>query len=156
MCCEMLPSDPGADAAVSIAAASDRYVVSFGPYELVPGERLLTKDGAPVALGGRAIDLLIALVARANEVIDKRELLARVWPDTIVDEGSLRFHVSNLRKALGDGHDGTRLITTVPGRGYCFVAPVARLPAAPLLGQADREEPRLNLPGRLSPDAWTD
>lgn len=77
-------------------------------------------------VGGRALDILIALVARAHEVVSKRDLLAQAWPDTTVDEGSLRFQVASLRRALGDGEDGTRYITTVAGRGYCFVAPVSR------------------------------
>src|SRR5262249_12331828 len=55
--------------------------------------------------------------------------LARVWPDVTVEEGSLRFHMASLRKALGDGKDGARYITTLAGRGYCFVAPVLRATA---------------------------
>ena len=52
--------------------------------------------------------------------------MAQVWPDVTVEEGSLRFHIASLRKALGDGKDGARYITTLAGRGYCFVAPVSR------------------------------
>jgi predicted ATPase len=76
--------------------------------------------------------------------------LARVWPDATVEEGSLRFHIVNLRKALGDGKDGARYITTQPGRGYCFVAAVSRssdqgqVPTAVAVGF-----PHANLPGRL-------
>ena len=106
--------------------AQTREVLSFGPFSLVVSERLLTRDGAHVALGARALDTLIALVSRANEAVAKRDLIARVWPDVTVDEGSLRFHVAGLRKALGDGVDGARYIATLPGRGYCFVAPVSR------------------------------
>jgi Transcriptional regulatory protein, C terminal len=56
--------------------------------------------------------------------------MSRVWPDVTVEEGSLRFHMNGLRKALGDGKDGARYITTLPGRGYCFVAPVSQ-PSSP-------------------------
>ena len=84
-------------------AAQTGEVLSFGPFSLVVSERLLTRDGAPVALGARALDLLIALVSRPNEAVAKRDLIARVWPDVTVDEGSLRFHIAGLRKALGDG-----------------------------------------------------
>jgi predicted ATPase/DNA-binding winged helix-turn-helix (wHTH) protein len=101
-------------------------VLSFGRFELSPGERLLTADGVPVELGARTLDTLIALASRPNEVIGKRELMAAVWPDVTVDEGSLRFHIAGLRKALGDGRDGARYIATLAGRGYCFVAPVTR------------------------------
>jgi predicted ATPase/DNA-binding winged helix-turn-helix (wHTH) protein len=107
-------------------AARSRDVISFGPFSLVACERLLTREGVPVELGARALDTLIALVDRPNEVVSKSELLAQVWPDVTVDEGSLRVHIAGLRKALGDGKDGARYITTLAGRGYCFVAPTSR------------------------------
>src|SRR3712207_2629434 len=120
-----------------------REVLSFGPFSLVVSERLLTRDGAPIALGARALDTLIALVSRPNEVVAKRDLIARVWPDVTVDEGSLRFHIAGLRKALGDGIDGARYIATLAGRGYCFVAPVSRSTA----GHAGREGIAAGFPG---------
>jgi predicted ATPase/DNA-binding winged helix-turn-helix (wHTH) protein len=92
---------------------------------LFPAERLLERDGVPVELGGRALDILITLVRLAGEVVSKTDLLSRVWPDTVVAEGSLRVHIASLRRALGDGEDGARYVTNVAGRGYCFVAPVA-------------------------------
>src|SRR5580704_15935113 len=101
-------------------------VMSFGSFELVARERLLKKDGVPVELGARALDILIALLASPNEVVSKKDLLARVWPDVTVEASSLRVHVAGLRKALGDGRCGARYITTLAGRGYCFVAPVSR------------------------------
>jgi predicted ATPase/DNA-binding winged helix-turn-helix (wHTH) protein len=131
-------------------AAQARETVAFGPFRLVASERLLLKDGAPVDLGGRALDILVALTSQPNEAISKRDLLARVWPDVTVDEGSLRFHIAGLRKALGDGQNGARYITTLAGRGYCFVASIARskdpvaTPAA-----ASPNVPQANLPGRL-------
>jgi predicted ATPase/DNA-binding winged helix-turn-helix (wHTH) protein len=100
--------------------------LSFGPFHLVAGERLLTRGGVPVELGSRALDMLIVLIATPNEVVSKKDLMSRVWPNLLVEEGSLRFHIASLRKALGDGRDGARYITTLPGRGYCFVAPVSR------------------------------
>ena len=100
--------------------------MSFGSFELVARERLLRKDGVPVELGARALDILITLLASPNEVVSKKDLLARVWPDVTVEESSLRVHVAGLRKALGDGQCGARYITTLAGRGYCFVAPVSR------------------------------
>jgi len=100
--------------------------ISFGPFRLFPKSRLLEKDGAPLHLGGRALDILIFLAERAGEVIDKRELIKRVWADVTVDEGSLRFHITTLRKALGDAGEGSRYVVNVPGRGYCFAAPLIR------------------------------
>lgn len=99
--------------------------LSFGPFQLLVRGRLLTRDGNPVEIGARALDLLIALISSPYEVVSKADLIARVWPDVIVEEGSLRFHMNGLRKALGDGKDGARYIATLPGRGYCFVAPVS-------------------------------
>lgn len=124
--------------------------VSFGPFSLHANERLLLRDGAPVELGSRAFDILVVLTARPNEIVSKKELLGHVWPDVTVEEGSLRFHIANLRKALGDGKDSARYISTLSGRGYCFVAPISR----PSRGDDGPGEiavsfPKANLPGRL-------
>jgi predicted ATPase/DNA-binding winged helix-turn-helix (wHTH) protein len=101
-------------------------VLSFGPFSLSPAERLLKKDDKPITLGGRALDILIALVGRAGEVVIYKELISAVWPDVVVEKGNLRFQMTTLRKALGDGRDGARYVSNVAGRGYCFVAPVTR------------------------------
>ena len=102
-------------------------------------------------LGSRALDILIVLISTPNEIVSKKDLMSRVWPDVIVEEGSLRFHMASLRKALGDGKDGARYIATLPGRGYCFVAPVSR-PSSPRddAPVAATNFPHANLPSRLS------
>jgi len=125
--------------------------LSFGPFNLLVSERLLTRDGVPVDLGGRALDILIALISAPNEIVSKNDLMSRIWPDVTVEESSLRFHMSSLRKALGDGKDGARYITTIAGRGYCFVAPTSRT-SAPREGVpiAAANFPHANLPSRLS------
>jgi predicted ATPase/DNA-binding winged helix-turn-helix (wHTH) protein len=107
-------------------AASSTGVVSFGPFTLAERERLLMRDGVPVDLGGRAMDVLMALVSRANEVVSKQELMLLAWPGVVVSDGSLRFQITMLRQALGDGKDGARYITSIVGRGYCFVAEISR------------------------------
>jgi TolB-like protein len=104
----------------------DEVVFVFGAFRLLPAQRILLEDGKPVHVGSRALDLLVALVESAGDTIHKDKLIARTWPDTVVDEGALRVHVAALRKALGDGRDGNRFITNIPGRGYTFVAPVTR------------------------------
>ena len=127
-------------------------VATFGPYRLVPAERLLQRDGLPVALGSRALDLLIALVEHAGEVLSQRELMARAWPNLTVEEGNLRVTIAGLRKALGEGQDGARYIANVPGRGYCFVAPVDRIvdrPGTPALAPASRRSVAAGLPPAL-------
>lgn len=98
--------------------------LTFGPFRLLPGQRLLLLDDKPVRLGGRALDILIALLERPGEVVGKDELTARVWPNLFVDEANLRVHVGALRKALGEGQAGARYISNIAGRGYSFVAPV--------------------------------
>jgi Mrp family chromosome partitioning ATPase len=77
--------------------------------------------------------------------------LARVWPDVTVEEGSLRFHIAGLRKALGDGKDGARYITTHAGRGYCFVAPISLSASSANENKTDTAIiPDANLPARSS------
>lgn len=112
----------------------EESVISFGPFRLFPNARLLEKDGVPVHIGGRALDILIFLTQRPGAVVSKKELVERVWADVIVDEGSLRLQVSALRKALGDGAEGARYVVNVPGRGYCFAASV-------MPGAAPRDSP---------------
>src|SRR5579859_6986587 len=75
---------------------------AFGPFQLFPAQRALFGDDKAVRLGGRALDILIELVKHSGEIIGKEALMARVWPDVVVDEGSLRVHISALRRALGD------------------------------------------------------
>ncbi len=101
-------------------------VAAFGPFRFFPAERRLEREGKPVRLGGRALDLLIVLVERAGEVVPNRTLIEAVWRDVNVEESSLRFHIKNLRKVLGDTQSDIRYVTNVPGRGYCFAASVDR------------------------------
>ena len=101
-------------------------VMAFGPFRLIPGERVLLKDGARVPIGNRALDVLIALANEAGEVISQRDLTARAWPNLAVGEGSLRVTIAALRKALGEHQGGPRFIANVTGRGYCFVAQLER------------------------------
>jgi predicted ATPase/DNA-binding winged helix-turn-helix (wHTH) protein len=127
-------------------------VLSFGSFDLLIPERLLKRADESVPLGGRALDILIELAERAGEVVTHKELIERVWPDVNVEETNLRVHISALRKALGDGRDGARYISSVAGRGYCFVAPIKHPLAgqrAPPPGIADAEGFK-NLPPRLS------
>ena len=97
--------------------------VEFGPFRLLPTRRLLMREGVPVHLGDRALEILLILVELAPNVVSKKTLLERAWQSRFVEEVNLRFQIRALRKALGDGN---RYISTVSGRGYCFVAPVVR------------------------------
>ncbi len=125
--------------------------ITFGPFRLLPVQRTLFEDGRPLRLGSRALDILIALADSAGELVSKDELVARVWPKTFVEEANLRVHIAALRKALGDGQAGTRYIMTVPGRGYCLVAPVERLDEKDSLAAPYAEaEQTHNLPAPLT------
>lgn len=131
------------------AAASER-TISFGPFRLLPTQRLLLDADKPVRLGSRALDILIALVERPGELVRKDTLMARVWPDTLVVEANLTVHVAALRRALGDGHGGKRYLVTIPGRGYRFVAPVTLAQERRPVPQAVQAQPRHNLPALLT------
>src|SRR6201990_352271 len=142
-------STPRENAGDAGAVAGDS--VSFGPFRLFAGQRLIERAGIPLHLGGRALDILIALIEQAGKVVSKHDLMARVWPDVTVDEGSLRVHVAALRKALGDGEAGARYVTTLTGHGYCFVAPISHAngSAHSMVPRSIPDQPR-HLPARLT------
>ena len=98
---------------------------SFGPFHLIPVQRLLLEGEKPLRLGSRALEILIALVERHNELVTKEELMARVWPNVFVESSNLTVHIAALRRVLGDGLNGNRYLVNIPGRGYRFVAPVS-------------------------------
>lgn len=106
------------------------------------------RDGAPVKLGAKALDILTVLVEHAGRPVAKTLLAARVWPGVVVSESSLRFQIVGLRRLLGDDGGGTRFIVTLPGRGYCFVAPVAHGGGAEG-PPSDRRPGHAGLPPRL-------
>jgi DNA-binding winged helix-turn-helix (wHTH) protein len=120
-----LKSKPGSQAATKDDAMMEpvtetRDAISLSLFSLDASRRLLVEDG--IELGARTLDILMELVSRPCDVVSKNDLLARVCPDVIVEEGSLRFHIVGLRKALGDGKDGARYVVALKGRDYCFLA----------------------------------
>jgi len=96
----------------------------FGPYTLFPSQRLLLRGGAPVRIGGRALDILIVLIGHRGSIVGKDELKAEVWRGLHVEDANIKVHISALRRALANGADGTRYIATSSSRGYSFVAPL--------------------------------
>ena len=98
--------------------------ITFGPFRLFPRQRLLTTADKPVHIGSRAFDILVALLERPGDLITKQELIARVWPNTFVEQANLAVQIAGLRRALDDGHGRNRYVINIPGRGYRFVAPV--------------------------------
>ena len=128
----------------------DEETFVFGSFRLIPAQRMLLEDEKPLRLGSRALDILVTLVESAGETIGKDRLIARTWPDTVVDEGALRVHVAALRKALGDGRAGKRYIVNNPGRGYSFAAPVAREQRQPAIAPTNGTAVRGNLQALLT------
>jgi len=106
------------------SAGAAEATVSFGPFCLLPTQFLLREGDKPVPIGSRALEILIALLERRGELVSKRDLMARVWPNVFVEPANLTVHMSALRRALRDGRDGHRFIVNIPGRGYCFVAAI--------------------------------
>jgi predicted ATPase/DNA-binding winged helix-turn-helix (wHTH) protein len=114
---------------------------AFGPFVLIPEQQLLLENERPVRIGGRALDILTALVERPGELISKDDLLRRAWPKTVVEESNLKVNMTGLRRVLGESPLTAQYIATVVGRGYRFVAPVR------LLGSTN---PSVNVHGTLA------
>ncbi|HEX4614307.1 MAG TPA: transcriptional regulator, partial [Stellaceae bacterium] len=122
-------ADEALTPSVAVDLASETpTIVEFGRFVVLPHRRELLADGLSIKLGGRAFDVLMALIEARGTVLDNRALMARVWPDRIVEENSLRSQISALRTALGAERE---LIRTVPGRGYQFTGETRILPASP-------------------------
>jgi len=123
------PGEYDANAEVQHVMKTMEYL--FGPFRFIPARRTLHCGDVPQRLGSRAFDILAILVERPSEPVSKRELINRVWPTTIVEDGNLKVHVAALRRTLGEFEQGSNYIATIIGRGYCFVAPVQANKIAP-------------------------
>jgi Tol biopolymer transport system component/DNA-binding winged helix-turn-helix (wHTH) protein len=99
-------------------------IYEFGPFRLDARKRLLLREGKTVKLFPKEFDTLLALVEQSGEVLDKDELMRRVWGDVVVEESNLTTNISHLRKVLGEKPNQHQYIVTVPGQGYRFVAGV--------------------------------
>jgi DNA-binding winged helix-turn-helix (wHTH) protein len=124
-------------------------VLEFAQYRLDVGRRSLTTGQRRVYVTSRALAILIALAERAGEVVSKRELHALIWPNEVVEEGTLRVHVAALRKALGEKHKGHQLVQNVHGRGYRLAVTVtdssAAAAALPVSASTDLASPAVTL-----------
>ena len=106
-------------------AQQDAPVYICGRYRIDPLRRRIYIDGVRVAVTAKAFDVLVELVKRAGSVVTKDELLTSIWTDSVVEENNLTQQISTLRKLFNDRADAPEFIATIPGRGYCFSAPVA-------------------------------
>jgi predicted ATPase/DNA-binding winged helix-turn-helix (wHTH) protein len=127
--------------------------VAFGRFQVLPQRRELLADGQPIKLGGRAFDVLMALIEAHGAVLSKDALMARVWPNRIIEENNLQAQISALRSAFGTERE---LIRTVSGRGYQFTGELRILPASPgthasmPVAKPDAILPPTNLPESVS------
>lgn len=116
-----------------------RTFYEFGPFSIDPEERHLLRDGQPVRLTPKAFETLLVLVENRGRIIEKEELMKRVWPDAFVEEGGLTRNISTLRKAL-DKNTSQQYIQTIPRRGYRFMARVKkRIQTSPYLKWLDSQ-----------------
>ena len=122
--------------------------VAFGPFLLSKQNRCLYRDGLPVVIGFRALEILAVLIEHHGELVSKGTLKAAVWPDVEVAEVNLWVQMSALRRALGKASDGQQYIHTVSGRGYRFVAPIEMTVETPLAAERVVEE-EVRLPHHL-------
>jgi TolB-like protein/DNA-binding winged helix-turn-helix (wHTH) protein len=106
------------------------HLYEFGPYSLNPAERLLLRGSERLDLPPRAFDTLLALAESEGHLLEKADLMDRLWPGTAVEENNLTQAIYLLRKILQDGENGTCYIETVPKRGYRFVAPIHKIEVA--------------------------
>jgi DNA-binding winged helix-turn-helix (wHTH) protein/pimeloyl-ACP methyl ester carboxylesterase len=104
-----------------------KHLFGFGSYRLDAEERVLLRDGQPITVPPKDLETLLVLVDRAGHIVEKEELLGKVWPGVFIEEGNLARHIFNLRQVLGDTADGGKYIETIPRRGYRFVAAVTKL-----------------------------
>ena len=108
-------------------SASPKHFYEFGPFRIDAVKRLLLCDGESVPLKSKCFETLLALVEARGQVLEKDELMRRIWPDSIVEESNLTVYISTIRKALNESPQEHRYIVTVPGRGYSFVAEITEV-----------------------------
>ena len=119
----------------------EKRVYRFRDFELEPDERRLSEAGKPVALTPKVFDTLVLLVERCGHVVSKDELMRLLWPRGYVDESNLTKHIWLIRRALGEGEEGSRFIETVPKLGYRFVAPVTTIERPPVAIPEEAQSP---------------
>lgn len=105
-------------------SSQTKHFYEFGPFRIDTSNRLLLRDGQPVPMKRKAVEVLLVLVEHSGEVVEKDRLMETLWPDSFVEEANLTQSVYMLRKALGEQADGPQYIETIPRRGYRFAAEV--------------------------------
>jgi DNA-binding winged helix-turn-helix (wHTH) protein/tetratricopeptide (TPR) repeat protein len=121
-------------------ALKTNSLIQFESYTIDPSRWRLEWQDEPITLSRKTFDLLLLLIEHRDRVVSKDELMQVLWPGQFVEESNLTQHIFLLRKALSRHESGTKIIETVPGRGYRFAVPVATLPRA---GQAESPQSQI-------------
>ena len=118
-----------------------KRIYEFGSFRLNTVERVLESRGQPLSISPKALDVLIVLVENRGRIVEKEDLMRKVWPETFVEDNNLAFNISVLRKLLGESGASPHYIETVPRRGYRFIAKVVEVPENGLLqmGAAEKD-----------------
>ena len=101
---------------------AEKEFYRFGEFTVDGVQKVLLHKSKPVALAPKVFDTLLILVGSSGKIVEKEELMNRLWPDTFVEESNLTFNIKQLRKALGDSARQPRFVETVARRGYRFIA----------------------------------
>jgi TolB-like protein/DNA-binding winged helix-turn-helix (wHTH) protein/Tfp pilus assembly protein PilF len=113
-------------------------IYEFGPFRVDAVRRVLIREGNELRLPAKAFEILLTLLEEKGRLVDKDELMRRVWPDAVVEENNLTVNMSALRKALGESPRDHRYLVTVSGRGYKFVADVRPDSSGPVLENEEK------------------
>src|SRR5215213_8116235 len=108
-------------------SSNNGHILQFKDFTIDTDQRVLLREGLPVALAPKVFETLLALVENHGRIVLKEELMKRLWPDTFVEEANLTFNIQQLRKSLGDNARSPIYIQTVARRGYRFIAEVETL-----------------------------
>jgi eukaryotic-like serine/threonine-protein kinase len=122
----------------------DKRVYEFGSFRLNAVERVIERAGRPLSVAPKALDVLIALVESRGRIVEKEDLMRKVWPETFVEDNSLAFNVSVLRKLFRENGGALDVIETVPKRGYRFTAEVREVPQTEQTGGSAPQNAALN------------
>jgi DNA-binding response OmpR family regulator len=143
--------DPASTSRHEVSVSGDA-VIRFGRFCVLPRARRLLVDGRPVELGSRAFDLLMVLIGAPGTLVTKKEIISRVWPDTVVEESNLKVQMSALRRVLNADRD---VIKTVHGRGYVLTSEVTAAPIEPDAVARPGSEPAPPQLGPVLPTSWS-
>ena len=119
---------------------ADNPIYEFGPFLLDVQARRLSRDCESVPLAAPEFELLLLLVRKHGQVVEKSEIMSAVWPDVEVEENNLTVRMSALRRALGESKGNHPYIQTVTGRGYCLIAEVKEVQLQPVAEKAPAYE----------------